>query len=763
MRFRRQVAQNIRRPPSARALGLTIVLFLLGLVASAPSAFAHAAFLESTPEPGGSVSTPPREVSLEFTEPLNEGLTEATLVEAASGERVGAAARFGAERRLALRPERRLEQGAYRLDWHTVSTIDGHVREGSISFGVGVGPTGNAAAEVERSPLARDGWLRVGGRAVLYVALFAFAGGALAGALIDRRGRPGAWLFPSAVRTALARAGGDPERSVERATRRTVAAGRVAVVAAAAVALVEAIDAAGGLSASGAADFLLTNGAGLARVATVGALVLSVLAVRRFPGPGAAFAAVALAAIALSGHANSAEPRLAAVANDSVHLAAGAVWTGGIAQIVWNWAPLVRGGGRGLRLAVAREVLPRFGRVALPAFLVVAATGTTNALLQLGHPEALWSTAYGRVLALKVGLVALIAAASYLHAFRLRPRLLAANPHPSAAIERRHWRLIRSEPLIAGAVLAAAALLVAFPVPPRELGESGEALAAAPACDPYCPFAQPAPDELAVGAPAGPYTAGAWISRDGGRASGTLRVVTGDRQPAPVTAAIAGARREEPCGEACWRFELRPGTEALRVLIRGEGGRYRLVLPAAWRSGSNARARELLRSTQSEMRALESMRQREVVESAAAGSGPRPRGTSVFRFEPPKRIAFRTASSEVIRIGDREWFRASGVPWEVRRATTPNQALPSNRFRWTTFEESARLLEMRHERARRIAELAFLDYGYPVWYRVTVDLASRRALSASLVTPDNRIEDHYFAFDEPVRIEPPLAAGSIDP
>lgn len=43
---------------------------------------------------------------------------------------------------------------------------------------------------------------------------------------------------------------------------------------------------------------------------------------------------MAFLAIALSGHANSAEPRPLAVATDWLHLLAGAVWMGGLAQIV---------------------------------------------------------------------------------------------------------------------------------------------------------------------------------------------------------------------------------------------------------------------------------------------------------------------------------------------------------------------------------------------------------------------------------------------
>jgi hypothetical protein len=72
-------------------------------------------------------------------------------------------------------------------------------------------------------------------------------------------------------------------------------------------------------------------------------------------------------------------------------------------------------------------------------------------------------------------------------------------------------------------------------------------------------------------------------------------------------------------------------------------------------------------------------------------------------------------------------------------------------------ESTARLLSVRHERGRRVAELAFVDYGYSVWYRVEVDLETRRALRATLATPENRIEDVYSAFDARAEIHPPPA------
>src|SRR5207244_4959003 len=177
-------------------------------------------------------------------------------------------------------------------------------------------------------------------------------------------------------------------------------------------------------------------------------------------------------------------------------------WSCGIAQIALTWLLQMKAAGRGLRSAVMREVLDRFGKVALPAFLIVAVSGLVNALIELGHISALWQVPYGRVLAVKISLVGVIALASYWHALRLRPKLLSANPHPPEMLERRHWRLLSAEPLLAVAVVAAAAALVAFPLPPRQHRAADEARAASPNCHP-CPLSTPRADEPPVAEPAG--------------------------------------------------------------------------------------------------------------------------------------------------------------------------------------------------------------------------------------------------------------------
>ena len=726
----------------ASRLLLPLLIGGLGSAVAAPAASGHAAFLGSAPGPGARLEAAPDQVSLEYTEPLNRRLTEVDLVRVEDGGKVAVSAGASSSRRLAVRPAAPLATGAYRVQWHTVSTEDGHALEGSFSFGVRAAAAGGGH-RLEQSPSARYGWLRVIARFLLYATLLLFAGALVLRILLPER--EGSWLTP---RSLDARPGIDLLQI--RARERSVVAdlGAYAAGAAAVSALLEAADAAGGVSPDRLSDYLLANVAGVGRVAVV-ALVLLALAVwRRHARLGAALAAAGLAAVAVSGHASSASPRGPAVLNDWVHLLAGSVWLGGIALIVLVWRPGAGGLGREGRMAVARAVLPRFGRVAVWAFVTVSATGVVSLVLQLGRLDNLWRTAYGLVLLGKIVLVALIAAASWWHASRLRPRMLAA-PAPEERLERRHWRVLRTEPLLALGVAVAAGLLVTFPLPPRQVVEADEALAAQPACDP-CPLPRPAADELAVAGHAGTRVVAAWMRRDGRGVTGTVRVYDRDGSPSarPIT---VDSERQASCGPGCRRFAT--AASALRVTTAEEGRRRVTELPAAWqaRPRDARRGRQILGRAQATMRALRSVRQTEDV-----SSGPGSFARTVYRLRAPNRLTYvtRPARSTTVVVGRRQWLRVEGQPWLPGDYGAGIGFSTRSWFRWTNYAQEVRVLRRWRRRGRRTTELALMDPGTPAWIRLTVDDATRRVVREQSITSRHFMTTTYSGFDRggPIRV-----------
>lgn len=717
---------------------------LLVCAGTAAPAFAHSAFLGSDPEPGTSLARSPGQISLTFTEPLNERLSRAKLFRVADGKEVTDVAGSASGRRLLVRPGRRLERGAYTVRWHTASTDDGHTLEGSFSFGVRARAAG-AEHDVEQNPFARSGWRRVLARSSMYGTLLVFCGALLLDALLSRRGQ---WLTPAPLDEAAP--GLDLERVAARYRLVVLGLGLMAAGAAAVSAGADAADAAGGLSARGLGDFLLYNLAGLSRLAVVSLVVLA-LALFWLRARSAALAAAGgLLAVALSGHAAAASPRSLAVIDDWAHLTATALWAGGISLIVLVWGPRLRRSAQPERLAVMRHVIAVFGRVALPAFVIVVLTGLIGATIELGRVPALWQTDYGRVLTVKVGLVALIAAASCQHALRLRPRLLAADSYPDERLECRHWRLWRAEPLLALGVIAAAALLAAFPLPPRQLRAADAPAARASACDP-CPLPGPTLGELAVAERAGADLVAAWLRRAGDGLTGTIRIYSLKGLPADDPFTIVGARQAS-CGRGCLRFDLARASSTITVQVRQNGQDHRARLPARWQPRQRRRAQRLVIAAQRAMRGLRSVREVE-----RASSIPGLYATTTYRLEAPDRMAFRTnAGVRNVVIGARQWMQGQpGLPWRRGEYGAGLAFRSRSWFTWTTYARHVFLLRERLTGGRRVAVVALMDPGTPAWWQLTIDLRTRRVLHDRLVTYGHFMTQRFFAFNQPLLIEPP--------
>jgi methionine-rich copper-binding protein CopC len=109
-----------------------IVPVLLVLVMG--KAVAHALLDHAEPRVGNKVATPPREVTLWFTQKLEPAFSSVTVTNAA-GQRVdtGKARVSGNQMSVSLRPG---GTGTYHVTWRVLS-VDTHTTDGSFSFQVG--------------------------------------------------------------------------------------------------------------------------------------------------------------------------------------------------------------------------------------------------------------------------------------------------------------------------------------------------------------------------------------------------------------------------------------------------------------------------------------------------------------------------------------------------------------------------------------------------------------------------------------------------
>ncbi len=348
--------------------------------------------------------------------------------------------------------------------------------------------------------------------------------------------------------------------------------------------------------------------------------------------------------------------------------------------------------------------------------------------------------------------VGTIATASAVHALRLRPGLLSASPEAYSLSERRHWGLVRAEPLLGVGVVAAVAVLAAFPLPPRQLGEAGEARAAGPtaACDP-CPLPRARAGELPVAAGAGSKLVAAWVRRESGVVSGVVRVIDFRGRPDRHPYRVLGARIRG-CGIGCERFRLAEG-KPLRIGVRDRGRSYTVRLPTRWQIQAGARARRLLDRAQRTMRGLRSVRE---VEEVTSGAGSFARTT--YRLRAPDRMALRTDRGvQVITAGTRQFTRLGRGRWSVGSYGSGLRFRTRTWFRWTTYARSVRLLGVRRVGGRRLAELALMDEGTPVWLRLTVDLATARVLAVQMTAKAHFMRLRFARFNRPMTIRLPDA------
>jgi copper transport protein len=452
-----------RRAVTAAACALTA---MLALILSPAPAGAHAELLSTEPAAGEHLATAPDQVVLHFSEAVNLGDDLVRVLDSAGDEvDAGDPVHLNGERSSVALPLPSLEDGGYVVSWRVISS-DGHPVGGAFTFRVG---DASAAAPGEDQALIDD---VLGGSGqgdtvlgVVYgVARFAAFAGVivLVGAIAFV-----AWLWPAG-------------RDDRRARRIGAVAWWTALVATLACVPLYAAYVVGGslgdaLDPSLIGDELAhQNGrAWLAR-----ALLLAVIAVvarskradrRVLSGLGAAL----LVTISLTGHAVSGDLVPLAFVTDLAHLGAVSVWLGGLVVLIGSLLWRENGSRRGDDEVAT--IVGRFSQVAFGAVVVIVVSGSIQGWRQVGSYDALFDTAYGRLLVTKVLLVAgMLVAASFSRAWiRNRAvagaRAMALSPGPGAVAASANRgpaslavlrRSVAAEVAIAVGVLAVTAMLV---------------------------------------------------------------------------------------------------------------------------------------------------------------------------------------------------------------------------------------------------------------------------------------------------------------
>ena len=126
--------------------------------------------------------------------------------------------------------------------------------------------------------------------------------------------------------------------------------------------------------------------------------------------------------VALTGHSSSGGAHDVATDSLLLHVLAASLWIGGLVAVLALAA--ARGPDRASALATA---VPRFSALALVCWLVLAITGTVNALTRV-PPASVFSSSYGGLLLLKAGALAALGVLGALHRRRTVARAAAGEP-----------------------------------------------------------------------------------------------------------------------------------------------------------------------------------------------------------------------------------------------------------------------------------------------------------------------------------------------
>lgn len=403
-----------------RVAVITLLGLALALVPARPAS-AHASLSSTEPASGEVLLEPPTEVVLHFTEAVEARDGDVRVI-GADGERVDGGDVEQPDGRTVVAPLDGIGDGGYVVAWKVVSS-DGHPISGGFTWRVGESSEAVDPALVEdllddQEQSTALGVVHGVARFLVFTSLLLLVG---IGVFV-------VWLWPA----------GAAHRRVRELLWLSwtwLAAGTVGVLATQWT-RVNGLDTTVGQVWAGRLVLLVPA-----------AVLVRVLAVRAtwWRASAGAIAAALLATPALSGHADSGRWVPLSQVVDVAHLAAAAVWLGGIVVLA---AVVLRTGADD-----APALTSRFSRVATWCVAVVVLTGTFQSVRQVRDLDAI-EEPFGRLLAIKIVVVLLLIGIASLARTVVRER---AGDDAAVGVLR---RIVGAEAAVGMVVVAVTALLV---------------------------------------------------------------------------------------------------------------------------------------------------------------------------------------------------------------------------------------------------------------------------------------------------------------
>jgi copper transport protein len=377
-----------------------------------PQSFAHPVYVDSSPRPFQSVSSSPTQVQVFFSEPIE--LDYSTIrVLGPDGSRVdvndpsnieGDTASIG----VTLQPS--LPEGEYTVSTSVLSAVDGHVVNEIFTFGVGadvqqqIGVEGQHQREVLSPAESISRFPGMVGQVIVVGAAF--------GTL---------WLWKPLSRVLwLSNAISKTRISIDRKMVLLIVIGTGLVLASgAAMIVVQAISINAGISEAIATSF---GNVWLTRMLQASILMGIALAVYRKVVKNNVVArkeemyAILILGLAvlttssLIAHA-AATSQLGAIILDFFHNAAASIWIGGLILLGFVAVPRILSvGDEKMKSAALSILIPRFSIVVVALLGIAVITGPVLLFVLESNISLLVASAYGQILAIKLGLAAAMVA-----------------------------------------------------------------------------------------------------------------------------------------------------------------------------------------------------------------------------------------------------------------------------------------------------------------------------------------------------------------
>ena len=435
-----------------------IALLAVSAVGAAvpPAASAHAILETTSPQRGAVLPHQPDAVIFGFDEPV-EGNFGAVRVYDSHGNEVDQSDAFhpngnGPQIGVHLKPG--LPDGSYTATYRVVSA-DGHIVSSGFVFSIGKAgsaPSQTVAQLIGNSGSGPSTEIAFGAARALQYGATAIAIGGLVFLLL-------VWL-PALRQTAGADANWvrAAQAFSNRFKRVLYVAAAVGMVSAAAGVVLEAAEAAGvsGFSALKTNVIREELGTkfgtiwGLCFVAWVGFGLVLPFALGRASRPAFALRPAELGATgvvqpppsasirllplaiplvflllepALSGHGSTQSPVALLFPANVLHIGAISVWLGGLVALLFIVSRATRELEPPERSRLLAAALSRFSQIALISVVVILATGLTQAYVLVRHPHALFDTAYGRAVLIKICLLLLLMGVGAFNRYRSVPGL----------------------------------------------------------------------------------------------------------------------------------------------------------------------------------------------------------------------------------------------------------------------------------------------------------------------------------------------------